>query len=148
MRYLMTQGTFGARISCAVDHMHPAWSTANEIRPRYVPWITRYDHFISNVDPDRSWLKIHSFLLLLLSAAPYFCLCLHVAAGCCYCCFCLLLPLTVPAYYSAAAWCCQLHAAALYPMHATTITHWNLYALQTTLPALLLNKTCLGLTWH
>ena len=24
MRYLMTQGTFGARISCAVDHMHPA----------------------------------------------------------------------------------------------------------------------------
>ena len=39
-----------------------------------------YDHFISNVDPDRSWLKIHSFLLLLLSAAPYFCLCLH--AGC------------------------------------------------------------------
>ena len=51
-----------------------------------------YDHFLSNVDPDRRWLKIHSFLLLLLPAAPYFCLCLHAAAGCCCCC--LLMPLT------------------------------------------------------
>ena len=50
----------------------------------------------------------------------YFCLCLHAANGCCCCC--LLLPFTVPAYYSNAACCCQLHAAALYPMHATTIT--------------------------
>merc|ERR1711903_429303 len=50
MRYLMTQGTFGARISGAVDHMHPAWSIANEIRPRYVPWITSYNHRSMNVD--------------------------------------------------------------------------------------------------
>ena len=85
MRYLMTQGTFGARISGAVDHMHPAWSTANKIRPWYVPWIMSYNLCSINVWPRA--LRCRKFILYLLLPL----LLLPAATGSCHYLF-LLLP--------------------------------------------------------
>ena len=100
-----------------------------------------YDHFISNVDPDRSWLKIHSFLLLLLSAAPYTsasaCMLLLAATAVACCCRSMYLPTTL--MLLAAANCMLLRYTPCMQLRS----HWNLYALQTTLPPPLFTQQAL-----
>ena len=85
LQYIMTQGTSRARISCASDHMLPAWSTANKIRPWYVPWIMSYNLCSINVWPRA--FRCRKFILYLLLPL----LLLPAATGSCHYLF-LLLP--------------------------------------------------------
>ena len=112
LQYIMIQGTFRARISCALDHMHPAWSTANKVRPWYVPWIMSYNLCSINVWPRafRCW-KFILYLLLPLLLLP-------AATGSCHylSLYCLLYPST----NSFSACCCLLHTT----LHVYLIAYW------------------------